>query len=479
MNDSGFYVNFCGNKSLVPMKKSDLFFNVLRLPVDFIMLLTAGLATYLFRTEILSAFRPVLFEFNLPLLKYFYLVVFVSLLFLGAFAASGLYSMKSRLKITEEFFKILISSSAGIMIVIIYIFLRQELFNSRFLVLGSWFFAILFVFIGRLIIRWIQSIAVAKYDFGIHKLVLIGGGEISSKIALEIKNNPSSGYRVVKQINYPIISDVELAISQLGADEVVLADIGFSAGEVSEIIDLCHERHVVFKFVPAISHIFSSNFEPDIFNGFPLIELKRTRLDGWGKIIKRVVDVCGAAVSLTLFLPIFAISAFAIKWETEGSVFARLKRVSRNKEFNLYKFRSMIENAEELKPLLVAFNERSGGPLFKMRDDPRVTKVGKLMRKLRIDELPQLWNVLKGDISLVGPRPHQPDEVAHYQRHHKKVLAIKSGATGLAQVSGSSDLDFEEEVVLDSFYIDNWSLWLDFKIIVRTIIKMFFDRSAV
>lgn len=461
------------------MKKSDLFFNVLRLPVDFLMLLIAGLTAYLLRTEILSAFRPVLFEFNLPLAKYFYIVIFVSFLFLGSFAISGLYLMKSRLKITEEFLKIMIASSAGIMIVIIYIFLRQELFNSRFLVLGGWFFAVLFVFVGRLIVRWIQMVAVARYDFGVHKLVLVGNEDIASRITAEIENDPASGYRVVKQIHRPDVSEIELAISQFGADEVIFADIGFPIQKMEEVIDLCHEKQVVFKFIPAFTHIFSTNFESDVFKGFPLIELKRTRLDGWGSVIKRVIDACGALISLIMLLPIFAIVAFAIKWETEGPVFVRLGRISQNKEFYLYKFRSMIKNAEELKPLLVAFNERNNGPLFKMKDDPRLTKVGKLIRKIRIDELPQLWNVLRGDISLIGPRPHQPDEIAHYQRHHKKVLAIKSGATGLAQVSGSSDLDFEDEVALDSFYIDNWSLRLDLKIILKTIMKIFFDRSAV
>ena len=172
------------------MKQSDLFFNVLRLPVDFLMLILAGLATYFLRTEILSVFRPVLFEFNLPLLRYIYLVIFVSFLFLGAFAISGLYSMKSRLGIGEELSRLLVASSAGIMTVIIYIFLRQELFDSRFLVLGGWFFAVVFVFVGRMIIRWLQSIAVSKYSFGVHKLILIGANDISDKIALEIKTVP-------------------------------------------------------------------------------------------------------------------------------------------------------------------------------------------------------------------------------------------------------------------------------------------------
>ncbi|KKR36648.1 MAG: Exopolysaccharide biosynthesis polyprenyl glycosylphosphotransferase [Candidatus Yanofskybacteria bacterium GW2011_GWE1_40_10] len=183
-------------------------------------------------------------------------------------------------------------------------------------------------------------------------------------------------------------------------------------------------------------------------------------------------------LGLILLSPVLGVFAFAIKWGTEGPVFVKLKRISKNKSFDLYKLRSMVNNAEELKPYLQQFNERSDGPLFKIKEDPRVTSVGRFIRKYRIDELPQFWNILKGDISLVGPRPHQPDEIAKYEKRHRKVLAIKAGATGLAQVSGSSDLPFDREVALDSFYIENWSLLLDLKIAIKTIFKVFKDRSA-
>ena len=139
----------------------------------------------------------------------------------------------------------------------------------------------------------------------------------------------------------------------------------------------------------------------------------------------------------------------------------------------------MVRNAEELKPALAILNERQDGPLFKIKNDPRITGVGQSIRRYRIDELPQLWNVLLGDISLIGPRPHQPDEIERYEKHHKRVLSIKAGATGIAQVSGSSDLAFEQEVALDTYYIEHWSIWMDLKIILKTIFKMFSDRSAV
>ncbi len=461
------------------MKKADLFFNVLRLPVDFVMLAGAGIATYLLRTRIIDAFRPVLFEFDLPLLKYLYLVVFVSLLFVAVYAISGLYSLKVRMSTAEEFSRIAVASSAGILIIIIYIFLRQELFNSRFLVLGGWFFAICFVSFGRLLVRRLQHFFVSRYDFGIHRVLIIGDDAISETLVRIIEQTPSSGYRMVKHLLNPELSDVAQAVGNPGVDEVILANPNYPAHKIVGLVDFCHEHHVIFKFVPNIYQTLTTHFDVDVINNTPLIELKRTALDGWGRVFKRMFDTVGALAGLVAISPLLALVAFAIKWESEGPAFARLKRISRNREFLLYKFRSMVADAEELKPYLMSFNERTDGPLFKMHNDPRVTAVGHALRRYRLDEFPQLINVLRGDISLVGPRPHQPDEIERYEKHHKKVLAIKAGMTGLAQVSGSSDLTFEEEVVLDSFYIENWSLWLDVKILFRTVIKMFSDRSAV
>ncbi|HAU07705.1 MAG: hypothetical protein UW46_C0015G0007 [Candidatus Yanofskybacteria bacterium GW2011_GWF1_44_227] len=459
------------------MKKSDLFFNVTRLPADFLMLVGAGVATYVLRTRILSAFRPVLFTFNLPLSQYIYLVLFVSILFLAAYAMSGLYSMKIKMGKAEELSKIAIASSAGIMAVIVAIFLRQELFNSRFLVMGYWFLAIIFVFIGRLIIRLIQRYSVSKYGFGTHRVLIVGSDEVANNIGQNIRSDPACGYRIIGQLASPEILEVSDYMHR-GLEEIILADSNYPTERIAELVDFCHENHLVFKFVPNLYQTLTSNFSIDIIDKYPIIELKRTPMDGWGKVAKRSLDIVSGVLGLILLSPVLGVFAFAIKWGTEGPVFVKLKRISKNKSFDLYKLRSMVNNAEELKPYLQQFNERSDGPLFKIKEDPRVTSVGRFIRKYRIDELPQFWNILKGDISLVGPRPHQPDEIAKYEKRHRKVLAIKAGATGLAQVSGSSDLPFDREVALDSFYIENWSLLLDLKIAIKTIFKVFKDRSA-
>ncbi len=460
------------------MKKAELIFSVLLLPLDFVMLVMAGLATYFLRTRILSAFRPALFEFNLPLEKYFLLALAVAGIFIITYAISGLYSLKSTRSTIEEFFRVVVASSAGIMVVIIYIFLRQELFDSRFLVLGAWFLAIVFVSLGRLAMRYIQRLVVSRYDFGIHKVMIIGGDDVTRKIVGSIQANPAFGYRIVKHLADPEVQEVKLAIGNPGIDEVILANPNYPAERVVELVDFCHENHIAFKFVPNIYQTLTANFAFDAFAGVPLVELKRTALDGWGRVIKRTVDILGALVGLVILSWFFALVALLIKWETEGPVFVRLERMSRNKKFRLLKFRSMMKDAEKYKALLVAYNERTDSPLFKIKNDPRVTRSGRFIRKFRIDELPQLWNVFKGEISLVGPRPHQPDEIERYEKRHRRVLAIKAGATGLAQISGSSDLPFEEEVTLDTFYIENWSLWQDIRILILTILKIFRDKSA-
>lgn len=468
------------------MKKADLFFNVIRVPVDWAMLFLAGFTTYILRTKLISAFRPVQFQLNLPLLYYLFLVSIVALVFVGIYAVSGLYSMKVRRGITEELFKIFVASLAGIMVVVMYIFLSRELFDSRFLVLGAWLIALVFVCIGRLLVRYIQYIAVVKYDFGTHRVLLIGSNSVAEEVKQNIQSNPSIGYRLVDHWNIPRISDLEGIKDDI--DEVVLANQNYSGqiiqDNLAELVDLCHEYHIIFKFIPNLHQSLTKHVDIDMVSHIPIIELRRTPLDGWGKVFKRTADIIGALIGLIVSSPLFLITISAIIFDTPGPAFVRLKRVSKNKEFVLYKFRSMVAHdpdggAESLKVSLVSFNERKDGPLFKIKNDPRVTRVGRFIRKYRIDELPQFINILKGDMSLVGPRPHQPDEVSQYQKHHKKVLAIKAGATGLAQISGSSDIPFEEEVAIDSFYIENWSLLLDLKIIAKTTFRMLTDKSAV
>ncbi|WP_133014385.1 sugar transferase [Clostridium cuniculi] len=194
--------------------------------------------------------------------------------------------------------------------------------------------------------------------------------------------------------------------------------------------------------------------------------------------IKRLIDVVCSFMGVLVLSPLFIIIAIIIKTTSKGPVFFSQKRVGKNgKEFNMYKFRSMVVNAEELKEKLAAQNEMSG-PMFKMKDDPRVTKVGKFIRKTSIDELPQLWNVLKGDMSLVGLRPSLPKEVAQFDEWMHRRLEVKPGLTCYWQVSGRNNIDFEDWMKLDIRYVDERNIWIDIKLIFKTVGVLFGDKNA-
>lgn len=194
---------------------------------------------------------------------------------------------------------------------------------------------------------------------------------------------------------------------------------------------------------------------------------------------KRCLDVFGASCGLIIVLPLTPIIALSIKLESKGPVLVKLKRVSGGKVVDVYKFRSMIDGAAAMKGGLRHLNERNDGPFFKIKKDPRITKSGRLLRKFRIDEAPQFINVLKGELALVGPRPHEPEEVIHYPDKYKSLLLERSGITGLSQVNGASSLPFMKELELDKFYSDNASFDLDSKIIFKTAAILFFDPTAV
>ena len=196
------------------------------------------------------------------------------------------------------------------------------------------------------------------------------------------------------------------------------------------------------------------------------------------EISKRAIDIIGAGSGLLLLSPVIAIVACAVKFTSKGPIFFSQKRVGKNGQlFDMYKFRSMVVNAEELKEKLANQNEMSG-PMFKMKDDPRVTKVGKFIRKTSLDELPQLWNVLKGDMSLVGPRPSLPKEVKQFEEWMYKRLTVKPGLTCYWQVSGRNNIDFEDWMKLDISYVEDRNLWIDIKLIFKTVFVLFGDKNA-
>lgn len=194
---------------------------------------------------------------------------------------------------------------------------------------------------------------------------------------------------------------------------------------------------------------------------------------------KRIFDILGALCGLLFILPFTPFIAFAIWREDKGPVFVGLPRVSEGKVITVWKFRTMVVGAREMKKDLMDRNERADGPFFKMKEDPRLTKIGKFLRMLRVDEFPQFWNVLTGELALVGPRPHEPEEMLAYPPEFKKLYYAKAGLTGLSQVMGASALPFRKELAYDEEYLADQSLLLDLKILLKTVLIFFTDPTGV
>jgi exopolysaccharide biosynthesis polyprenyl glycosylphosphotransferase len=241
---------------------------------------------------------------------------------------------------------------------------------------------------------------------------------------------------------------------------------------------VAQSQNVGTQVVPDLLQMSLNRVEFNNMSGIPVLGMREVRISSAGRIVKRAMDL---SVALLLSIPALIVGtliAAAIKLDSEGPIFYMGMRVGKDgKQFKMYKFRSMVADADEQKLALAAQNE-ADGPIFKIKDDPRLTRVGRVLRRTSLDELPQLYNVLLGQMSMVGPRPPLPEEVEEYKPWHKQRLTVIGGMTGLWQVSGRSDLTFDELCLLDIYYIENWSLPLDIRILLQTVPYVLFGRGA-
>jgi exopolysaccharide biosynthesis polyprenyl glycosylphosphotransferase len=462
------------------MKKSELVFSAVLIPVDYFMVFLAGIFAYHLRFfSFFTDIRPVITEINFQ--QYITVLFFIPLIFIVIFTVAGLYAIRVTRRIMNEMATIFVASTAAIALVIIIIFFQRELFSSRFIVIIGWVLIVVMVMIGRLLVRGVQRFLLRK-GIGIHNVIIIGKNSATEDIIKQIHKNPLLGYRVVARFDdfsdntkTEVLKKIETSI----VDEIIQSDVDLLKSEALAIKDFCNDHHLVFKYATDLFEVQPTHLEINTIADIPIIEVKKTRLEGWGRIFKRTFDIIFSFILLVVLSPFLLLVAICIIIDSQGSVLVKLERVGeKGKRFKLYKFRSMVKNAQLLKKELVDMNERADGPLFKIANDPRVTRMGRFIRKTSIDELPQFINVFRGEISLVGPRPHEPEEVAKYERWHRKLLAIKPGVTGLAQVSGRSDLKFEDEAKLDIYYIENWSPELDLQILLKTPWVVIRGRSA-
>lgn len=277
------------------------------------------------------------------------------------------------------------------------------------------------------------------------------------------------------------LEDLEQLIREHSLDQIyIIQKQGEELPFTQKYVDLCIDMGVTVRLVVDFYKRRRANSYVSTVGTYPIITYHTITLNSYEQMIKRVMDIFGGLVGILISSPIMLVTAIAIKIDSPGPVLFKQTRVGQNgRQFRIYKFRSMYIDAEERKKELMAQNEIGGGVMFKMKDDPRITKVGKVIRKLSIDELPQFFNVVQGTMSLVGTRPPTLDEVEKYKRNQWRRISIKPGLTGMWQVSGRSKVqNFDDIVELDTEYIDNWSLWLDIKILLKTVVVLLKHNDA-
>ena len=456
------------------MKRSEILFGLLKIPVDFISVVLAFLLAYNLRliTEPITLIaKPIDYEALPTITEYFEFSIYPAIALILVFAIGHMYSLRSNLKFSEDFKKTFLLVLLWVMFIITYFYFSRTFPFSRLAMLYSWGITFVFVAFGRGIIKIIQRMFL-KAGIGRTKVLFVGNNKITTELIKTLKKDKN--YKVLGTIGKDLgpITELRSIAKRLGAEEIIQTSSDLSETRSKDILEFCEEHHIEYTFVPDLMEVQRTNIDIKMTAGIPLITLKKTPLDGWGKVLKRTLDITGSILGLIGLSPILLIVAIAIKLGSKGPIIYKAKRVGQHgHKFSFHKFRSMKDGShkERYSEELASQNTRTGTPLVKIKDDPRVTKIGHFIRKFSIDELPQLWDVLRGDMSLVGPRPHLPEEVAKYQRHHKFVLTIKPGITGLPQTSGRSDLDFETEARLDRFYIENWSIWFDTKLVFKTI----------
>ena len=373
------------------------------------------------------------------------------------------------------------------------IFVLRYQFVSRIFLFLFFFLNIPLVLLLRVLVR--QTVLFLNWKNGHDRAFLIvGGGEGARLLLRVLEKHRDLGLRVLgilwpggsipekKIAGYPVLgqaSDLLAIVENQVVDEVIFAVPQEDLQKYEDLFLLCKERGITTRILLELFPHSIDKIYVEEFDGLPLLSFSSTSTNELLLMVRRILDMAGSFLLLAILSPLFLLIGFFIRLDSSGPAIYRQIRCGLNgRKFWFYKFRSMIDGAEQQKGGLTPYNLMNG-PVFKMENDPRITRVGRFLRKSSLDEIPQLFNVLRGDMSLVGPRPPLPEEVAQYKGWQKRRLSMKPGITGLWQVSGRNLLDFDDWMKMDLAYIDHWSLWLDLKILLKTIPAVFSRKGAM
>ncbi len=464
---------------------------------DFLALIAAFVAAYLLRVKAGFGISQQAFG---PISGRTYIGIFLVVLpfWILIFALLGLYNQSIYEKRFREVGRLLIGSFIGLMFVIFWNFLSSKpIFPARLVPIYGFAFGFLFLVVFRNLARIIR-IQLFTRDSGLTRVLLVGNTGMTAELVDWLADSRHSGYRVVGVVggkkslgehdDIPLYHsfDKYLETAEGELHGIIQTELYADEGRNAKILTYAQENHVGYRFVPGNTELFVGNIEVELFrSSIPVIIVHQTALFGWGRLVKRISDITFGGVALILASPILLVIAIAeMIAEPGGAILYKPKRLGRfGGTIAIYKFRSMKQAYTDMSPEQ-GFTKMDRPDLIKtyrdngdrIDNDPRISPLGRFLRKTSLDELPQLINVVRGDISLVGPRALDPFEL---EKHPKKnlILAVKTGLTGLAQVSGRRDISFEERRKLDLYYVQNWTIWLDLVIILKTVRAVFGGRG--
>lgn len=474
--------------------KNTKFYSLLLIVADFIVLLGAFAIAYILRVQYDP--RPLLAQvYAIEYVTTFLLIIPVWLII---FAALGLYQSSTYNRRLAEWGKIAIGSFIGILVVIGWeYFSGQPVFPARLVTLYALIGSFSLIVLEREILRLTRSL-LFYFGKGTSRVLIIGNSDATRDIADNLSNTYKSGYRIVaiagpKKIippglevkHFTTIDEALKKIKQLNITTIIQTDLYDSADRNQQILGAAQINHIGYNFIPGEAEFYAGKNTVDVFLGYPMISVSQTPLIGWGAIAKQVFDAVASFILVIVLSPILLVISLLQAIFNPGPVFYVSKRLSKFSEpVNLIKFRSMGAKYGK-KDAAIEFREMGREDLAreyeknrKVENDPRITRFGHFLRTTSLDELPQLFNVVRGDLSLVGPRPILPQETNFSPSRTALLHSVKSGVTGLWQVSGRSNLSFDERIELELFYAQNWSFWLDIKILFKTVAVVFRKRGA-
>jgi exopolysaccharide biosynthesis polyprenyl glycosylphosphotransferase len=457
---------------------------------DFLALIAAFVGAYILRVSI--SHEPI--RNHIHAITYLKIFLLVLPFWILIFALLGLYNSNIYERRFSELGRLLLGSFIGMLFVIFWNFVVVEpILPAKAVAFYGFGLGFVFLVFFRNIARAIRTMLFG-YNVGITNVLVVGNTSISEELSHSLRDSRKSGYRILgivgdkrRQYHADFASFEEALASMEGKNlsGIIQTELYSQEDRNRKILDYAQEHHISYRFIPGNTELFVGNIDVELFrNSVPVIAVRQTPLFGWGRIVKRLFDlVVGALLLLIAAIPMLLIVAALKTTEPRGKIFYRPKRYGRfGGTFEFYKFRSMYQKyctspeegfAKMGRPDLLAEFRANGDYL---PNDPRVTPIGRFLRRTSLDELPQLINVVKGDLSLVGPRALDVLELENYDKKNL-ILAVKTGITGLAVVSGRKDIPFEERRKLDLYYVQNWSFWLDLTILAKTI-RVVFERSG-